>query len=67
MPKLKTNKAAAARFKFTATGKIKFTRVNRQHQPTLKKTKRKRHLRRPGLIDKSDAGRVKELLPYAGR
>ena len=53
MPKMKTNKSVKSRFKVTGTGKLKRTRPGRRHILTKKTAKRKRHLRRPGLVDKS--------------
>ena len=64
MPKLKTNKAAAKRFKVTGTGKIKRNKANKQHILEKKSPKRKRNLRQKGLVSKSDEKRVKKLLPY---
>ncbi len=65
MPKLKTNKAAAKRFKVTATGKIKFPRANKQHILGEKSPKRKRKLRKLGVLNKTETRRIKEMLPYA--
>ena len=64
MPKMKTNRAAAKRFKFTAKGKIKHRKAFRSHILTKKDTKRKRHLRKDGLIDASNVRQVKRLCPY---
>ena len=64
MPKLKTNRAAAKRFKKTATGKIKRRKPLKNHILTKKTTKRKRNLRKATLVHKSDMGRVKAMLPY---
>jgi large subunit ribosomal protein L35 len=64
MPKLKTNRGAAKRFRATASG-YKCRRVNRNHILTKKATKRKRHLRAVGRIDKSDMHAVDRMLPYA--
>jgi len=65
MPKLKTRKAAAKRFKFTGTGKIKHAKANKQHILTKKTPKRKRNLRKIGLVDKSNEKQVRRMLPYA--
>ena len=66
MPKLKTKKAAAKRFKLTATGKIKRNKSNTQHILGKKTTKRKRKLRKATLVDKTVSNSVKKkLLPYA--
>jgi len=64
MPKMKTNKSAAKRFAFTRKGKIKRRQSFGRHLATDKTAKRKRKLRHVGLVDKSDAGRIKSLLPY---
>ncbi len=64
MPKLKTHRGAAKRFKKTATGKIKRSKANKSHLLTGKTSKRTRHLRRGGLIDKTNLDSIKKLLPY---
>jgi len=64
MPKIKTNKSAAKRFSFTKKGKIKRRQSFSRHLATAKTAKRKRKLRRAGLVDKADAGRIKKLMPY---
>jgi large subunit ribosomal protein L35 len=64
MPKIKTNRSAAKRFKKTGTGKIKRSHSFRGHILTKRTTKRKRHLRKSTLIDKADLKRVKRLIPY---
>ncbi|MBJ7449966.1 MAG: 50S ribosomal protein L35 [Parachlamydiales bacterium] len=51
MPKMKTRKAVASRFKLTATGKLKRTRPGRRHILEKKSSKRKRHLASPALVD----------------
>ena len=65
MPKLKTNRGAAKRFKATGSGKFKRGQSHRRHILTKKKTKRKRHLRSPAMIDESDEAAVRKMLPYA--
>lgn len=65
MPKLKTNRGAAKRFKKTASGKFKRSQSHLRHILTKKSTKRKRHLREANLIHKSDQASIKRLLPYA--
>ncbi|MEE8209650.1 MAG: 50S ribosomal protein L35 [bacterium] len=65
MPKIKTNKAAAKRFKKTARGKWKRRKSNASHILTKKTTKRKRSLRRSSLVSKADSKRVARMLPYA--
>ncbi|GAB4255905.1 MAG: 50S ribosomal protein L35 [Deferrisomatales bacterium] len=64
MPKLKTNRAAAKRFKKTARGKIKHRKAFRSHLLGGMDRKRKRHLRRGGTIDATNVRQVKKLLPY---
>jgi len=65
MPKLKTNRGAAKRFKRTASGGFKRTQGFRRHILTKKPSKRKRQLRAPAMVDKSDVKMVKRMLPYA--
>ena len=62
MPKMKSHRSARKTFKITASGKIKRHKMNRRHILTSKSTKRKRHLRRPGLIAGPDESRIKRLL-----
>jgi large subunit ribosomal protein L35 len=63
MPKLKTRKATAKRFRFTASGKIKHGRSNRGHLMSHRKSKRKRNLRGTGYLSAADQGRIERLLP----
>ena len=63
MPKIKTNRAAAKRFKKTGTGKFVFAKSNASHILTKKTTKRKRGLRKSHLISKPDRKEIKLLLP----
>jgi large subunit ribosomal protein L35 len=63
MPKLKTNRGAAKRFKRTAGG-IKCNASHRRHILTKKTTKRKRQLRSPNLIHKSDVKAAQRMIPY---
>jgi large subunit ribosomal protein L35 len=63
MPKIKTNRAAAKRFKKTGTGKIVYRKSCASHMLTKKTTKRKRTLRQAHLIAKSDRREIKLLLP----
>ncbi len=65
MPKMKTNRSAAKRFKITGKGKIKRRKANKSHLNEEKSAKRKRRLRKPALVDKKDEKRIKKLLPYA--
>ena len=63
MPKLKTHRGAAKRFKKTASGKIVRGKSLSQHILTSKTTKRKRRLRKPSLISAADTRKVRLLLP----
>ena len=65
MPKLKTLKAAAKRFKRTATGKLKRGFAYHSHILTKKTAKRKRHLRKSTLVSGADQTNVERMLPYA--
>jgi large subunit ribosomal protein L35 len=64
MPKLKTNRAAAKRFKMTAKGKVKRRRGYLRHILVNKTRKQKRRLRKPALVHKSNEKAIKRLLPY---
>ncbi len=65
MPKLKTNKGTAKRFKVTKSGKIKRNKAGSSHILSKKTRKRKRSLRQSGMVDKVDEKRLKQLLPYS--
>ncbi len=65
MPKIKTHRGAAKRFKLTGTGKVKRSKAFSSHILTSKTQKRKRNLRKSGLIDKSNLKSVLKLIPYA--
>ena len=62
MPKMKSKRGASKRFRVTASGRIKCGSANRSHILTKMTTKRKRHLRSPDSIDKSDAPAIKRML-----
>ena len=64
MPKMKTNKAAAKRFKVTGTGKLKRSKAYKRHILTKKTTKTKRNLRKPTLVDATNVKMMKKILPY---
>lgn len=64
MPKLKTNKAAAKRFKVTGTGKITHMKANKQHKLGHKTSKRRRVLRKKGLVDHTNEAAVRSMMPY---
>ena len=63
MPKIKTNRAAAKRFKKTGTGKYLFSKSHASHILTKKTRKRKRALRRKNVIDKTNVREIRLLLP----
>lgn len=63
MYKLKTHSGAKKRFKFSKTGKIKYWHANKNHILTKKSTKRKRHLKKGGLISKADELAIIKLFP----
>ncbi|MEX0928821.1 MAG: 50S ribosomal protein L35 [Balneolales bacterium] len=65
MPKMKTNSAAKKRFKVTGSGKIKRKKAFTSHILTKKTQKRKRNLRKAGLVHESDAPNIAKLLPYS--
>jgi large subunit ribosomal protein L35 len=62
MPKMKTNRSAAKRFKKTGSGKYRRNRAYKSHILTKKTTKRKRRLRHSTLVSKADEKRVRRLL-----
>ncbi len=64
MPKIKTNRGAAKRFKTTGTGKVKRNKPFASHLLTAKTSKKKRGLRNSCLIKKVDEKNVKRLIPY---
>ena len=64
MPKLKSHRGAAKRFKSTASGKFKRSKAYKSHILTKKTRKRKRKLDTPTLISESDQKRVMTMLPY---
>ena len=64
MPKIKTNRAAAKRFKKTRTGKLKRNMAYKSHILTKKSTKRKRNLRQATITDATNVKNMKKVLPY---
>ena len=64
MPKIKTKRAAAKRFKATGTGKLKRAKANKSHILTKKSTKRKRSLRQAAMTDATNVKTMKKVLPY---
>ena len=67
MPKLKTHKGAAKRFRLTATGKVKRGHSHARHILTKKSTKRKRALDIDALVSDSDSERIDRMMPYGRR
>ena len=65
MPKIKTNRGAAKRFRKTSTGKIRRKKAFASHILTKKSRKRKRNLRTSTLMDKTNSKAIKKLIPYA--
>lgn len=64
MPKIKTHRGAAKRFKKTATGKVKAVHAFHSHLLGKKASRRKRRLRQATLVHLADLRRVKRLIPY---
>lgn len=64
MPKMKTSRAAAKRFKLTKTGKVKRAKAYKSHILTKKSSKRKRNLRKAGIMANADAKVMKKIIPY---
>lgn len=62
MPKMKSNSGAKKRVRYTGSGKLKREKAYRSHILTKKSPKRKRSLRKSGLVDKADEKRVKRLI-----
>jgi len=65
VPKMKTNKSIASRFKFPATGKLKRSCAGKRHLLTTKSSKRKRQLRKPSLVHPSLEKMYKRALGVA--
>lgn len=65
MPKLKTNRGAAKRFKRTASGRFKRSQAYLNHILTKKSTKRKRHLRHQLVVHGADEAQIRRMLPYS--
>ena len=64
MPKMKTSRAAAKRFKATGTGKLKRSKAYKSHILTKKSQKRKRNLRKATVVDSTNVKSMKKALPY---
>ena len=65
MPKMKTKRAAAKRFKTTGTGKLIRNKAYKSHILTKKSPKRKRNLRKATVLDQSNVRNMKKVLPYS--
>ena len=65
MPKMKTKSGAKKRFRVRGSGSVKRSQAFKRHILTKKSTKNKRHLRGITAVDKTNAGSVKAMLPYA--
>lgn len=63
MPKMKTHRGAAKRFKATASGKFKRAKAFKSHILTKKTTKRKRGLDMPTMVSPADQKRIRKMLP----
>ena len=64
MPKLKTKKGVAKRFKITKSGRVKKHSANRGHLLSKKSSKRKRKLRRSSYLTNTEAKKIRRMLPY---
>ena len=64
MPKIKTNRAAAKRFRITGTGKIKRNQAYKRHILSSKGKKQKRHLRKATTVAAVEAKNIRKLIPY---
>jgi len=64
MPKIRTNRSAAKRFRTTGTGKVRRNKAFKSHILTKKPRKRKRNLRQGGLVDPTNERQVKRMIPY---
>ena len=64
MPKVKTSRAAAKRFKKTGTGQLKRMKAYKSHILNKKSQKRKRNLRKSTITDATNVKSMKKILPY---
>jgi large subunit ribosomal protein L35 len=64
MPKIKTRRGAAKRFKVTGTGKVKRKHAYLRHMLSAKTRKQKRHLRQGTMVDATNVKAIKRLIPY---
>lgn len=65
MPKLKSHRGAAKRFKVTGTGKVKYKKANLRHLLTCKSKGRKRNLGKPGILNTTQSAILRKILPYS--
>jgi len=65
MPKMKTRRATAKRFKATGGGKFKRARACKSHILTKKNRKRKRRLAMATVVHESNQKAIERQLPYA--
>jgi large subunit ribosomal protein L35 len=65
MPKMKTKRAAAKRYRVTGKGKVKVGRKGKRHNFSNKSRKRKRNLRKSLILGPTDEAMAKKMLPYA--
>lgn len=63
MPKMKTRKSASKRYSFTGTGKIKYKKQGMRHILTKKNSKRKRNLRKAGVLSAPETAKAKKMIP----
>jgi large subunit ribosomal protein L35 len=64
MPKMKTHRGAAKRFKKTGKGKLVHAKQGRRHFMAKRSRKRNRHLREEGVLSGGDEKRIRQLVPY---
>ncbi|MGH7827555.1 MAG: 50S ribosomal protein L35 [Candidatus Binatia bacterium] len=64
MPKIKTNRAAAKRFRITGSGKVKRNKGFKSHLLSSKGKKRKRHLRQSTMVSAAETKNIRKLIPY---
>ncbi len=64
MPKLKTKKSAAKRFRYSSSGKLIRSKAGKRHFLGKKGTTQKRRLAQKDTVDSADYNRIKELIPY---
>lgn len=65
MPKVRSHSGAKKRFRFTASGKVKYKKTRAQHLLAKKSSKRMLHLRKPSFLGKTETSILKRLIPYS--